>query len=143
VLKGVHELVGADLIYALAAMGHGDDLAIVDRNFPAASMAQRLVSLGGADVISATEAVLSLFPLDSFVRQPVVRMEVVGASDEVPEVQQEFLRVCEKAEDRQISMGSLSREDFYARARQAFAIVATTEKRPYGCFLLVKGVINA
>jgi L-fucose mutarotase len=143
VLKGVHPLVGPDLIYALAAMGHGDELAVVDRNFPATSMAQRLVPLAGVDLMSAAGALLSLFPLDTFVPQPVVRMEVVGAPDHIPEVQEEFLRVCEKAEGRPISMGSLSREDFYARARRAFAVVATSEPRPYGCFFLVKGVINA
>ncbi|MGH3255564.1 MAG: RbsD/FucU domain-containing protein [Streptosporangiaceae bacterium] len=68
-------------------------------------------------------------------------MEVVGSPGDVPQVQKEFQAVCEASERRAITMGGLSREDFYERTRHAFAVVATTEARPYGCFLLTKGVI--
>jgi len=77
-LKNLSPLLNADLLYVLQSMGHGDELALVDRNYPAASTAQRLVRLDGADVIEATEAILSVFPVDSFVDPPVFRMEVVG-----------------------------------------------------------------
>jgi len=141
-LKGLDPLLGADLLYVLAAMGHGDELALVDRNFPAVSMSKRLVRLPGTDVVAAARAILSVLPLDTFVGQPVTRMEVVGEPNEVPQVQDDFLVFCQESEGRAFEMGSLSREDFYARAREAFAVVATTEPRPYGCFLLKKGVIN-
>lgn len=141
-LKGLAPVLGADLLYALAAMGHGDEIALVDRNFPAASTAHRLIVLAGVDVVGAARAVLTLLPLDTFVASPLVRMEVDGAPEQVPDVQTEVRRACEGAERRPIAMGSLSRHEFYARAREAFAVVATTEARPYGCFLLIKGVIH-
>jgi L-fucose mutarotase len=125
----------------LAAMGHGDEIAVVDRNFPAASMSRRLTRLDGVDVCTAAGAILSVFPLDTFVDQPLIRMQVVGAPEDLPEVQTEFLKLAEAVESRPIAMGSLSRPDFYRRAREAFGVIATSEARPYGCFLLTKGVI--
>jgi L-fucose mutarotase len=142
-LKRIDPLLNADLLYILAAMGHGDELALVDNNFPATSHAQRLVRLDGVDATVAGRAILSVLPLDTFVDEPVVRMEVVGAPDDVTPVQVEFLQLAEAAEGRDLSMGALSRHGFYARAQSAFAVVATSEARPYGCFLLVKGVIGA
>ncbi len=140
-LKGLDPLLGEDVLYVLAAMGHGDQLALVDRNFPAASMSRRLVRLPGADLVTAARAILSVLPLDTFVDQPVVRMEVVGAPNEVPQVQAEILALCQEAEGRELDMGSLRREDFYARAKESFAVVATSEARPYGCLLFTKGVL--
>lgn len=140
-LKGMPALLNADVLYILAAMGHGDELALVDRNFPATSTAKRLARLDGADIVSSGQAILSVFPLDTFVAEPVTRMEVVGAPDDVPEVQREFARLAEQAEGRPIAVGSLERSAFYARTREAFAVISTSEARPYGCFLLTKGVI--
>jgi L-fucose mutarotase len=114
---------------------------LVDRNFPAASMSRRLVRLAGADMVTAARAVLSVLPLDTFVDRPVTRMEVVGAPSEVPQVQAEVLALCQESEGREFEMGSLRREEFYAHAKEAFAVVATSEARPYGCVLLTKGVL--
>jgi L-fucose mutarotase len=141
-LKGIDPLLNADLLYVLAAMGHGDELALVDNNFPAVSHARRLVRLDGVDTTVAGHAILGVLPLDTFVDEPLVRMEVVGAPDDVTPVQADFHRLAEAAEGRDLSMGSLPRHEFYERARSAFAIVATGEARPYGCFLLVKGVVK-
>jgi L-fucose mutarotase len=139
-LKGINPLLNADLLYALAAMGHGDELAIVDCNFPSTSTAQRLIRLDGADVSSAVRAVLTLFPVDTFVEEALVRMEIVGAPGEIPDLHREIHALVTAAERREIRMGSLDREAFYRHAREAFAVVATSETRPYGCFLIVKGV---
>jgi L-fucose mutarotase len=141
VLKGIPGLIDPDLLYVLASLGHGDELAIVDRNYPAASTGQRVVYLRGTDVTSAAEAILRLLPLDTFVDEPIMRMEVVGAPDEIPEVQRELLEVASSAEGREIRMGSLNRFAFYDRVRDAYAVVATSESRPYGCFLLTTGVV--
>jgi L-fucose mutarotase len=141
VLRGIPALLNADVLYVLAAMGHGDELAIVDRNFPATSVARRLVRLDGTDLCTAGRAILGLFPLDTFVAEPVTRMEIVGDPDAVPDVQNEFVKLAEDAEGRPLQVGSLERHAFYARARDAFAVIATAESRPYGCFLLTKGVI--
>lgn len=140
-LKNIDPLLSADLLQVLAAMGHGDDLALVDRNFPAAANAKRLIRLDGADIIAAGRAILSVYPLDSFVDHPVMRMQMVGKPDEVPSVQQDFQKIIDAAEGRHWPMGSIERFAFYEAARHAFAVVATNEGRPYGCFLLKKGVI--
>ncbi len=142
-LKNLSPLLNADLLYVLQSMGHGDELALVDRNYPAAATAQRLVRLDGADVIEAAEAILSVFPVDTFDDPPVFRMEVVGDRSAVPEVQREFHRAVMAAEGREVTLGSIERFDFYDRARQAYAVVATSEDRPYGRFIMIKGVIPA
>jgi L-fucose mutarotase len=155
VLKGIDSLLHADLLYLLAAMGHGDELAIVDRNFPAASRSQRLVRLDGADLLAAGRAILSVFPVDDFVPEPVTGMRVVdgplggsggspprASTDETPQVQLDFLRLVEESEGRPVTMASVSRHDFYARASAAFGVVVTSEARAYGCVLLTKGVIR-
>ncbi len=142
-LKGLDPLIDAELLFVLAAMGHGDELAVVDANFPAVSFSRRLVRLSGADVNEAMRAVLSVLPLDTVVDEPVVAMELACARGEMRPVHLEVHAVCEEIEGRPITMGSLSREAFYGRARQAFAVLATSEQRPYGCFLLTKGVLGA
>jgi L-fucose mutarotase len=141
VLKGIPELIDPELLYVLASLGHGDELALVDRNYPAVSTGQRVIHLRGVDVTTAAEAILQLLPVDTFVEEPVTRMEVVGSPDEIPEVQREFLEIVSKAAGREVRMGSLSRFDFYERVRGAFAVVATSEARPYGCFLITTGVV--
>lgn len=140
-LKNLHHLLTADLLHVLQSMGHGDELVLADRNYPAQSTARRLVRLDGADVGQAAAAILSVFPLDTFVEPPLLRMQVVGSPDEITPVQREFLGIAEAAEGRALAMGGLDRFAFYERARTAFAVVATSEARPYGCFVLVKGVI--
>jgi L-fucose mutarotase len=141
VLKGIPEIIDPELLFVLASLGHGDELAIVDRNYPAESTGQRVVYLRGVDVIKAAEAIFRLLPIDSFVEEPIVRMQVVDEPDEVPEVQQAFVQEAVRAEGRSIAVGSLPRFEFYERARDAFAVVATSESRPYGCFLVTTGVV--
>jgi L-fucose mutarotase len=138
-LKGIDALLGPELLMALASMGHGDELAVVDRNFPAVSVARRLVRLDGVSLSEAATAIFSVFPIDTFVDQPLVRMEVVGEPSQVTAVQQEFLDIAQRAEGRDLQMGSLERFDFYRRAADAFAIVATGEPRGYGNFVISKG----
>ena len=146
-LKNLHPLLHADLLHALRAMGHGDELVICDANFPAESVAAdsvsgRLLRLDGVGTTEAAEAILSVFPLDSFVPHAAYRMEVVGDRDTVPEVQQAFKKVLDESAGRPVGLGSFERHAFYERARQAYAVVATGERRGYGCFILVKGVIG-
>lgn len=139
-LKTIHPLLNAELLHVLAAMGHGDELALVDCNFPAASHARRLIRLDAVDTTQAGDAILSVLPLDTFVERPLVRMEIVGDPDTVPPVQRALHRLAEEREGRPVQVEALERSAFYERSRSAFAIVATGDQRPYGCFLLVKGV---
>ncbi len=142
-LKTIHPLLNADLLHVLQSMGHGDVLALVDRNYPAASTAERLVRLDGASVTDAAAAVLSLFPVDHFVEPAAFRMEVVGEPDKRLPVHDAFQSLLDAAEGRTVPLAGLERFAFYERAAAAYAVVATSEARPYGCFLLVKGVVTA
>jgi L-fucose mutarotase len=140
-LKNLSRLHTPELLYALASMGHGDDLAIVDAHFPAVSMAKRLVRLDGVDAPAALEACLRLIPLDTFVDDPALRMEVVQDPDEIPEVQREFQKVIDQEEGKHLPLAKIERYAFYERAKKAYAILATGELRPYGCILIKKGVV--
>ena len=141
-LKNLSRLHTPDLLYTLAAMGHGDEVVLVDCNYPSEAMARRLVRMDAADLPEVLDACLQLIPLDTFVDRPAMRMEVVGAPAEVPEVQRECQRIIDIHEgpDRVVLSG-IERHAFYARSQEAFAVVATGELRPYGCLILKKGVI--
>jgi L-fucose mutarotase len=141
VLKNIDPLLNAELLGHLAAMGHGDVLALVDRNFPAASTGQRLVTLSGADVPTAARAILSVLPVDAFVEPAVLRMGAVGDEETVQEVHAAFQHVVDEAEGRPVPSAAVERFDFYRRAAAAYLVVSTTEDRPYGCFLVTKGVV--
>ena len=140
-LKTLSVLHTPELLYALASMGHGDEIALVDCHFPAVSVAQRLVRLDGAGVPAALAACLHLIPLDAFVEAPAVRMLQVHAPDEIPAVQQDCQNVIDAAEGRHVELAGISREAFYERARRAYAVIATGEQRTYGCVLIKKGVV--
>lgn len=142
-LKGIDPLLNADVLYALRAMGHGDDLIIADTNFPSDSVARETV-LGevlridrpAAEVI---KAVLSVYPIDTFVDDAAARMEVVGEPETLLPVMEEV-----QAEVSAVggpTMLRIERYDFYDRAKQAYAVIQTGERRFYGCFALRKGVV--
>jgi L-fucose mutarotase len=145
VLKSLDPLLNADVLYALRAMGHGDDVIICDTNFPADSVAKETV-LGqllriDASAARVAKAVLSVMPLDSFVDKPAGRMEIVGKPNEVPPVQAEVQVEIDKAEGKSWPMGSIERFAFYDMAKKAYCVIQTGERRFYGCFVFKKGVI--
>lgn len=141
-LKGLHPLLGPELLNALASMGHGDEIAVVDANFPAASLGRCVIRVEGATAPQVLEALLTLLPLDDFVDCPLATMAVVGTPDAEPEVVVEFAALARRAEGREVAHQPLSREAFYARARGAFAVVQSGERRLYGNVLLRKGVVR-
>lgn len=145
-LKTIDPLLTPDLLWVLAAMGHGDDLALVDANHPAESIARatatgRLVRVPGTTMAPVARAILSLYPLDEFVDDPVRRMEVVGDPVRIPDVQAEVQREIDAAAGRPTPLVGIERHAFYAAARRAFAVVQTGDTRAYGCFLMRKGVV--
>ena len=141
-LKGVDPLLNADLLYALRAMGHGDEIAIVDANFPATTMARRLIRLDGVSATRAAEAILSVLPLDDFVDRPAMRMQVVGDPKFVPPVCHEFRALVDRAAGCSLPLGVVERQKFYDRVRLCYVVVATGEARLYGNLILTKGVIR-
>jgi L-fucose mutarotase len=144
-LKGIHPLLNADVLHALRAMGHGDDLIIADTNFPSDSVSRQTVYGKllriDASAAEAIAAVLSVYPLDTFVDDAAARMEIVGKPKEIPPVQKEVQRVIDKAEGRSWPMISIERYAFYERAKKAYCVIQTHERRFYGCFAFRKGVI--
>jgi len=145
-LKNLDPLLNAEVLHALRAMGHGDDLIIADANFPSDSVARETV-LGELLRIDrpapeVVAAVLSVMPVDTFVDDAAARMEVVGAPDEVPHVQREVQAAVNKAEGREVPLMPVERFAFYDRAQQAYAVIQTGERRFYGCFAFRKGVIG-
>ncbi len=145
-LKGINPLLNADVLYALRAMGHGDDLIIADANFPSDSVARqtrlgKLLRIDNTTAAEAAEAVLSIMALDSFADDSATRMEIVGAPDDVPPVQQEVQKTIDAAEGKPWPMVSIERFAFYERAKRAYCVIQTGERRFYGCFAFRKGVI--
>jgi len=140
-LKGLHPLLGPDLLHALEAMGHGDEIGVVDANFPASGLGRRVIRLDGVSAPAVLDALLTLLPLDHFVDHPLTTMAVVGAPQAEPEVVAEFGVLASRAEGRAVARQALPREQFYERARQAFALVQCGERRLYGNVLLRKGVV--
>jgi L-fucose mutarotase len=148
VLKNLDPLLNADVLHALRAMGHGDELVICDANFPGDSVARetvtgKLLRLDGVDAPRAIRAVLSVLPLDTFVDDPASRMEVVGEPNTLPAVQREAQAEVNEAEGRDVSFVGIERFAFYERAKKAYCVIATGEQRGYGCFVFKKGVLLA
>jgi L-fucose mutarotase len=144
-LKGIDPLLNAEVLGALRGMGHGDDLILADTNFPAQSVARhthvgRLLRID-APAPRVARAVLSLYPLDTFVDDAAARMEVVGDPERVEPVQAEVQAEIDAAEGRPWPMIGIERYAFYERAKAAFAVIQTGERRFYGCFAFRKGVI--
>jgi L-fucose mutarotase len=141
VLKGIDPLLSGDLLKILDDMGHGDVLMLVDRNYPAAASGKPVVRLGEASILRAAEAILSVFPLDSFIDRPIERMEVDDDPAKTTTTQDDLLALACRMDGRALRYTVVPRLDFYERARDAYAVVHTLDARPYGCFLLHKGVI--
>jgi L-fucose mutarotase len=144
-LKGIDPLLNADVLRALRAMGHGDDLIVADTNFPSDSVARQTV-IGtvlriDAPAARAVRAILSVYPLDTFVDDAAARMEVVGAPAEILPVAAEVQAEIDAAEGRSWPMISVERYAFYERAKKAYCVIQTHERRFYGCFAFRKGVI--
>jgi L-fucose mutarotase len=140
-LKGIDPVLGPELLAILRAMGHGDEIVVADANFPAAANARRLVRADGIDAVRMVSAIASLMPLDDFVPAAAFRMAVVDAPDEVPPITADFARALVHG-GYAGPIEPVERHQFYARAREAFAIVASGETRLYGNLILKKGVVR-
>ena len=145
-LKAIHPLLNADVLYALRQMGHGDELVIADTNFPADSIAMqtafgRLLRID-ADMSTVVRAVLSQFPLDTFVDDAACRMEVVGKPNEILPIHQEVQKEIDAAEGGKFKLVGVERFAFYEKAKKSFAVIQTHERRFYGCFIFKMGVIS-
>ncbi|HUB68949.1 MAG TPA: RbsD/FucU domain-containing protein [Acidimicrobiales bacterium] len=154
-LTNINPLLTPELLYVLALMGHGDEITVVDANFPADSVARRtghgsVVTLAGASATEAVQAILSVLPLDDFVDEPVRTMAApppaaIGPGPSAPgglaPVQEEVQRLVDASAGRHWPLGRVERFAFYEAAAGSYAVVLTSERRLYGNFLLKKGVV--
>lgn len=142
-LRHIPPVLSPSLLYALRAMGHGDELVIADANFPATRLARECIRLDGVSATEALEAILHVLPLDTFEPGPCITMEVVDDPESVPAAVQAFQQIVTAQADSPVALDSLDRFAFYERARNAFVIVQTSEQRLYGNIILRKGVIGS
>lgn len=140
-LKGIDPLLSGELLHVLDTMGHADQLALVDRNFPAASAGRPVIRLGEVGVVRALSAILTVFPLDSFVERPLERMEVDDDASIVTENQRRVLDAASREHGAPLEYGVIKRLDFYERVRNVSVVIHTLEPQPWGCFVLQKGVV--
>ena len=143
--KGASTLLNADVLQALRAMGHGDELIVADITFPSNSIARQtrlgaLLRIDNVTAAEAIEAVLSVYPLDTFVDDAAACREIVGSPDKVPPAQAEAQGTSKP--QVQILADDFHRTlSFYERAKRAYYVIQTGERRFHGCFAFRKGVI--
>lgn len=140
-LKGIDPLLGGTLLHLLDDMGHGDQLLVVDRNFPAVATGRPVVHVGEATMSRAIGAILSVLPLDAFLETPLERMEVDGNPLVTTPEQDAVLELARASHPQPLEWGVIPRLEFYNRARDAFAVVHVLDPAPWGCFVLHKGVV--
>lgn len=145
-LRNIDPILNRDILYVLASMGHGDEIVLVDMNFPADAVAQEsifgeLVTIDAPTMARAVKAILSVMPLDSFVDTPARRMEIDGKADAWNDAMREAQAEIDAAEGRSWPMGTIERFRFYDEARKTYAVIRTGERRFYANVILKKGVV--
>ena len=145
-LININPILSPELLFYLRSMGHGDKLVLADANFPADTMNKRVIRLDGVNIPNAAKAILSVFPLDSFLvsqgKSAISRMEVDEKPQELLDSHKEFISVVEEVSGPNWKVGSIGRQSFYEEAKKSYAIVTTTDARPFSCFIITKGVIK-
>jgi len=142
-LKGIPNIISPELLKILMEMGHGDEIVIGDGNFPSVTCARRLIRSDGHSVPPLLEAILDLFPLDEYVENPVALMAVApGDNTPTPPIWKTYERILSNHGHPPYKIEYLDRFDFYKRAKEAFAVIATGESAIYANILLKKGVLK-
>lgn len=139
-LIGIPPLLGPEFLATLRSMGHGDEIALVDANYPAEEHGRRLIRCDGHELIPVLDAVLQVTPVDDFVPQALFRATVRGDPDLLDPVHKDIIAVCARRAPKMV-VTPLSGDEFYNRVRAAHTVVATSEPRLYGNVIVRKGVI--
>jgi L-fucose mutarotase len=140
-LKQVHPAISPELMAVMMQMGHGDEIVFADANFPADSNAQRIVRADGIDLETLLPAILKFFPIDTFVPEQAMVMQPVDEKAAEPVIWAKFRQYLKSAEGREVELTKVERFEFYDRACQAYAIVATGSRAFYSNIILKKGVV--
>ena len=147
-LKGINPLLSPELLKTLCEMGHSDRIVIADGNFPAETFGKnsKVIRYDGQDIPALLDAILSVFPLDTYVEKPVTLMALMErdvGKIETP-IWDEYKKITAKYDDRGAdAVGNIDRFDFYEEAKTAYAIIATGEKAVYANVMIQKGVVKA
>ncbi|MEK1887034.1 MAG: RbsD/FucU domain-containing protein [Phyllobacterium sp.] len=139
-LMGIAPILGPELLFTLRAMGHGDEIALVDANYPAQEHARRLVRADGLPLVPLLDAVLQLLPVDDFVPEALFRASVRGNPSHADPVHAEMEKVCARRA-KGFKLVALAGDAFYARVKAAHTVIATGEPRLYANIVIRKGVI--
>lgn len=142
-LKTIPPMLTPELLWCLAAMGHGDRLVLANANYPAYSRHERVVMLAGATLLATARSIMQLMPIDDLGGPAAYRMVPDGQPADLLDVHRDMQQELDAAEGRPVVMKALSRDAFFDLAARAFVVVATTDNRPFGCFMLTKGVVRA
>jgi L-fucose mutarotase len=141
-LKGVPSIISPELMKLLMEMGHSDEIVIADGNFPAATCAKRLVRCDGHGVPEVLEALLKFLPLDQYVEKPVGLMAVVPGDPTKPTIWDEYNTIIKNSESNFNGFEFIERFEFYERAKNAYAVIATSEAAIYANIIIKKGVVK-
>ena len=141
-LKNIPKILSPELVKTLMEMGHGDEIVIADGNFPSETIGQRVVRCDGHGVPELLDAIMQLFPLDTYTEKPVMLMEVVPGDPVVPTIWEDYKNIINKYEPENCKIEMIERFAFYERAKTAFAVVATGEEAIYANIILKKGVVK-
>ncbi|MGN0523734.1 MAG: RbsD/FucU family protein [Eubacterium sp.] len=142
-LKGIPSILSPELLCALSQMGHGDELVIADGNFPCHSVGKNsiVIRADGHGVPEILDAVLQVFPLDTYTEKPVGLMEVVKGDNVETPIWDEYKKILNNREPSHNDIEYIERFAFYERAKGAYLIIATSEQALYANILLKKGVV--
>ena len=141
-LKNIPKILSPEMVKTLMEMGHGDEIVIADGNFPAETYGKRVVRCDGHGVPELLDAIMQLFPLDTYTEKPVMLMEVVPGDPVVPTIWDEYKDIINKYEPENCKIEMIERFAFYERAKTAYAVVATGEEAIYANIILKKGVVK-
>ena len=141
-LKKTPQNLSPELYTILYEMGHGDELVIVDANFPARSNAARYYANAAMDSVQMLDLITQYLPLDTFVPSPAFLMSVVPGDNYEPELWPKYKEILRQHEGGEVMLTYLDREAFYAQSRKAYAIISTGERFRYGNIILKKGIVE-
>lgn len=141
-LKDIPTNLSPKLFKIMMEMGHGDEIVLADGNFPASNLAKRLIRADGHNIPPLLESILKFFPLDTFVQAPVILMQTVKADDPKPPIWNTYKNIISEVNEEETTIMHLERFAFYERAKNVYAIVATSEIALYANIILKKGVIE-
>ena len=140
-LKNIDPLLRGELLKALDELGHGEEFALVDQNFPAFGVGAPVIDLGEVDTVRVSKAVFSVLPLDIFGPTPILRMGIDDHPGETNKTHDDVRDVANKSMDKDWQWEEVERQTFYSRVKDVKLVIRCLESAPFACFIFRKGVL--